>query len=255
MADRFHGKVAIVTGAASGIGDATARRLVAEGAKVALVDREEALLEEVAKSLPANQVMIETADVSDSRAVDGMVAAVVDRFGRLDVIVNNAGVHDGGDPASITDEKWRKVMSTDIDGVFYGCRAALPHLEKTNGSIVNTASVSGTGGDWGMSPYNAAKGAVVNLTRALALDLGKKGIRVNAVCPSLTRTAMTEDMMDDNKLLAKFAERIPLGRVCEPQEVAAVIAFLASDDASFMTGANVAVDGGVSASNGQPPQE
>ncbi len=92
-----------------------------------------------------------------------MVAAVVDRFGRLDVIVNDAGVHEGGDPACITDEKW-----------FYGCRAALPHLEKTKGSIVNTASVSGTGGDWGMSPYNAAKGAVVNLTRALALDLGKK---------------------------------------------------------------------------------
>ena len=108
-----------------------------------------------------------------------MVAAVVDRLGRLDVIVNNAGVHEGGDPASITDEKWRKVMSTDVDGVFYGCRAALPHLEKTKGSIVNTASVSGTGGDWGMSPYNAAKGAVVNLTRALALDLGKNGIRVS----------------------------------------------------------------------------
>ena len=120
---------------------------------------------------------------------------------------------------------------------------------------MNTASVSGTGGDWGMSPYNAGKGAVINLTRALALDLGKKGIRVNAACPSLTRTGMTEDMMDDKKLLAKFAARIPLGRVCEPQEVAAVIAFLASDDASFMTGANVAVDGGVSASNGQPPQE
>ena len=255
MVDRFHGKVVIVTGAASGIGEATARRFVAEGAKVALVDREEALLEKVAKSLPANQVMIETADVSDSSAVDGMVAAVVGRFGRLDVIVNNAGVHEGGDPASITDEKWRKVMSSDIDGVFYGCRAALPHIEKTKGSIVNTASVSGTGGDWGMSPYNAAKGAVVNLTRALALDLGKKGIRVNAVCPSLTRTGMTEDMMDDKELLAKFAERIPLGRVCEAEEVAAVIAFLASEGASFMTGANIAVDGGVSASNGQPPQE
>jgi meso-butanediol dehydrogenase/(S,S)-butanediol dehydrogenase/diacetyl reductase len=255
MADRFHGKVVIVTGAASGIGEATARRFVAEGAKVALVDRDEASLEKVAKSLPADQVMVQAADVSDSRAVDGLVAAIIGHFGRLDVIVNNAGVHEGGDPASITDEKWRKVMSTDVDGVFYGCRAALPHIEKTRGSIVNTASVSGTGGDWGMSPYNAAKGAVVNLTRALALDLGKKGIRVNAVCPSLTRTGMTEDMMNDKKLLAKFAERIPLGRVCEPEEVAAVIAFLASDDASFMTGANVAVDGGVSASNGQPPQE
>lgn len=105
-----------------------------------------------------------------------------------------------------------------------------------------------------MSPYNAAKGAVVNLTRALALALGKKGVRVNSVCPSLTRTGMTTDMMDDKELLAKFAERIPLGRVCEPNEIAAVIAFLASEDASFMTGANVAVDGGVSASNGQPPQ-
>jgi meso-butanediol dehydrogenase/(S,S)-butanediol dehydrogenase/diacetyl reductase len=105
-----------------------------------------------------------------------------------------------------------------------------------------------------MRPYNAAKGAVVNLTRALAMDLGKKGVRVNAVCPTLTRTGMTADMMGDGELLAKFVERIPLGRVCEPEEIASVIAFLASSDASFLTGANVAVDGGVSASNGQPPQ-
>jgi meso-butanediol dehydrogenase / (S,S)-butanediol dehydrogenase / diacetyl reductase len=201
MAERFKGKIVI--------GEATARRFVAEGAKVALVDRNKDSLEKVAKSLPADQVMVQAADVSDSCAVDGMVAAVMDRFVRLDVLVNNAGVHEGGDPTSITDEKWRAVMSTDVDGVFYGCRAALPHLEKIKGSIVNTASVSGTGGDWGMSPYNAAKGAVVNLTRALALDMGKKGVRVNAVCPSLTRAGMTEDMMDDKDLLAKFAERKP----------------------------------------------
>jgi meso-butanediol dehydrogenase/(S,S)-butanediol dehydrogenase/diacetyl reductase len=223
---RFEGKVVIVTGAASGIGAATARRFASEGAIVALIDREEIK----------------------------MVATVVKRFGRLDVLVNNAGIQEGGEPGDITNDQWRKVMATDVDGVFFGCRSALPHLEKTKGSIVNTASVSGTGGDWGMSPYNAAKGAVVNLTRALALDFGKKGIRVNAVCPSLTRTGMTADMMDDELLLAKFAERIPIGRVCEPEEIASVIAFLASDDASFMTGANVAVDGGVSASNGQPPQ-
>jgi meso-butanediol dehydrogenase/(S,S)-butanediol dehydrogenase/diacetyl reductase len=106
----------------------------------------------------------------------------------LDVLVNNAGVFEGGSPAQITNEQWRKVMATDLDGVFFGCRAALPHLQKTRGSIVNTASVSGTGGDWATSPYNAAKGAVANLT--LALDLGKKGVRVNSVCPSLTRTGM-----------------------------------------------------------------
>ncbi|HEX3677359.1 MAG TPA: SDR family oxidoreductase [Sphingomicrobium sp.] len=255
MNDRFEDKVVIITGAASGIGEATARRFSAEGAKVVLVDRQREALEKVAAELPSDRTLVHIADVSDSPAVGEMVASAVKRFGRLDVLVNNAGVHEGGDPAEITDGQWRKVMATDADGVFFGCRAAIPHLEKTKGSIVNTASVSGTGGDWAMSPYNAAKGAVVNLTRALGMDLGKKGVRVNSVCPSLTRTGMTEDMMDDKELLAKFAERIPLGRVCEPEEVAAVIAFLASEDASFMTGANVAVDGGVSASNGQPPQQ
>jgi meso-butanediol dehydrogenase/(S,S)-butanediol dehydrogenase/diacetyl reductase len=252
---RFQQKVVIVTGAASGIGAATARRFSSEGGCVALVDRNEISLADVAADLPKELTLAHIADVSDRKAVDAMVDTVVKRFGRLDVLVNNAGIFEGGDPGEITDEQWQKVMSTDADGVFYGCRAALPHLEKTKGAIINTASVSGLGGDWGMSPYNAAKGAVVNLTRALALDLGKKGIRINSVCPSLTRTGMTADMMDDRELLAKFAERIPLGRVCEPHEVAAVIAFLASDDASFMTGANVTVDGGVSASNGQPPQQ
>ena len=254
MNDRFENNVVIVTGAASGIGKATAERFSAEGARVVLVDRERQALEKVAAALPSDRTLARVADVSDSKAVDDLVALAVERFGRLDVLVNNAGIHEGGDPEKITNEQWRKVMATDTDGAFFGCRAAIPHLEKTKGSIVNTASVSGTGGDWAMSPYNAAKGAVVNLTRSLALDLGKKGIRVNSVCPSLTRTGMTEDMMDNQKLLAKFAERIPLGRVCEPAEVAAVIAFLASEDASFMTGANVAVDGGVSASNGQPAQ-
>ncbi|MBR1195732.1 SDR family oxidoreductase [Bradyrhizobium sp. AUGA SZCCT0240] len=252
---RFQGKVVIVTGAASGIGEATARRFSDEGACVALVDRNEIPLANVAADLPKELTIAHVADVSESAATQAMVETVVKRFGRLDVMVNNAGIFEGGDPAEITDAQWRKVMATDLDGVFYGCRAALPHLEKTKGSIVNTVSVSGLGGDWGMSPYNAAKGAVVNLTRALALDLGRKGVRINAVCPSLTRTGMTSDMMDDEKLLTKFAERIPLGRVCEPDEIAAVIAFLASDDASFMTGANVTVDGGVSASNGQPPQQ
>ncbi len=252
---RFEEKVVIVTGAASGMGEATARRFSKEGANVALIDRREDALEKVVADLPAERSLKQLVDVSASSAVAAMVTAVVERFGRLDVIVNNAGIHEGGEPADISNEQWRDVMATDLDGVFFGCRAAIPHLEKTKGSIINTASVSGTGGDWGMSPYNAAKGAIVNLTRALALDLGRKGIRVNAVCPSLTRTGMTEDMLKDEVLVAKFKERIPLGRVCEPEEVAAVIAFLASDDASFVTGANIAVDGGVSASNGQPAQD
>jgi meso-butanediol dehydrogenase/(S,S)-butanediol dehydrogenase/diacetyl reductase len=252
--NRFEGKVVIVTGAASGMGEATAIRFSEEGAKVVLVDREADKLKAVAARLPSDRTLVQVVDVSDSIAVNDMVESAVAAFGQLDVIVNNAGVHEAGEPQDISDERWRRVMQTDADGVFFGCRAAIPHLEKTRGSIINNASVSGTGGDWGMSPYNAAKGAVVNLTRALALDLGLKGIRVNAVCPSLTRTGMTTEMLEDKALVAKFEERIPLGRVCEPEEVAAVIAFLASDDASFMTGANIAVDGGVSASNGQPAQ-
>ena len=249
---RFEDKVVIITGAASGMGEATARRFSSEGAKVVLADRDHPPLDRLAAELPGERTLVLLVDVSDSISVDAMVTATVERFGRLDVLVNNAGVHEAGAPEDITDAQWHRVMSTDADGVFFGCRAAIPHLEKTGGSIINNASVSGTGGDWGMSPYNAAKGAVVNLTRALALDLGKKGIRVNSVCPSLTRTSMTTDMLMDQALVAKFEERIPLGRVCEPEEVAAVIAFLASPDASFITGANIPVDGGVSASNGQP---
>ena len=187
-----------------------------------------------------------------STEINALIEATIAKFGQLDVLVNNAGVFEGGDPATISDETWHKVISVDVDSVFFGCRAAIPHLEKTKGSIVNVASVSGIGGDWQASPYNAAKGAVVNLTRALALDLGPKGIRVNAVCPSLTRTGMTDGMMENTQLIKKFMERIALGRICEPEEVAAVIVFLASGDASFVTGAMIAVDGGVSASNGQP---
>lgn len=249
---RFQNKVVLVTGAASGIGAATARRFSEEGASVALLDRNHP--GKVAGELPVERTLAIEADVADPTAVSKAITETVQRFGRLDVLVNNAGVFTGGEPAEIDDDSWEKTIATDLGGVFYGCRAAIPHLKRSRGCIVNTASVSGLGGDWGMSPYNAAKGGVVNLTRSLALDLGKSGIRVNAVCPSLTRTAMTADMLKDEQLVAKFKERIPLGRVCEPEEVAAVVAFLASEDASFITGANITVDGGVSASNGQPPQ-
>ncbi|WP_158045912.1 SDR family NAD(P)-dependent oxidoreductase [Skermanella pratensis] len=252
--ERFKGKTVIVTGAGSGIGAATARRFSDEGAAVVLSGRSGDKLEAVAKDLPGDRTLVHVADVADQRAVEGLVAAAVERFGRLDVMVNNAGIAPTGPITEAPVEDWHAVIATDVNGVFYGCRAAVPHLVKTGGSIVNVSSVSGLGGDWNMSFYNAAKGAVTNFTRSLALELGAKGVRVNAVNPSLTFTDLTADMKDDAELMAKFKERIALGRAADPEDIAPVIAFLASDDARFVTGVNLPVDGGLSASNGQPPQ-
>jgi len=249
---RFKNKVVIVTGAGSGIGEATARRLSEEGASVVLAGSTSAKLEKVAATLPAERTRIQVTDVADYGQCERLVNAAVAAFGRLDVLVSNAGVATQGSVLEASLVDWKTTMDTNAGGVFHCARAALPELKKTRGNIVNTASVSGLGGDWAMACYNASKGAIVNLTRAMALDHGKDGVRVNAVCPTFTRTPMTDDMQEDEEIQKKFAERIALGRACEPREVAAVIAFLASEDASFVTGVNLPVDGGLGASNGQP---
>ena len=251
---QFDGRTVLVTGASSGIGEATARRFSRDGAAVVLVAHHRDELDAVVASLPGDRTLGHVADVSDLTQVEATVQAAIDRFGRLDVLVNNAGIAPTGPILEASVEDWHRVMAVDVDGVFFGTRAALPHLLKTKGCIVNTSSVSGLGGDWNMSFYNAAKGAVSNFTRSLALELGPKGVRVNAVAPSLTFTGLTRDMKSDDALLAKFAERIPLGRGAEPEEIADVIAFLASHDARFVNGVILPVDGGLSASNGQPPQ-
>ncbi len=250
--NRFEGKVVIVTGAGSGIGAATAKRFLAEGACVVLNGRRKEKLAETADGIDPTRVLLHDGDVSDEAYVTRLVEDTVSKFGSIDVLVNNAGVAAFGPILNSTTEQWRKVMSIDVDGVYFAIRAALPHLLKTGGSIVNVSSVSGLGGDWGGSIYNAAKGAVTNLTRALALELGSQGVRVNAVNPSLTSTEMTADFETNEPLIAKFKDRLPLGRGAKPEEVASVIAFLASEDAAFVNGVNLPVDGGVSASNGQP---
>lgn len=251
--NRFKNKTVLVTGAASGIGLAAARRFLDEGAQLAMLDIDEAHLKEAAAGLPEDRVLVQVGDTADKQTAGAVVKAVVDRFGKLDILINNAGVATEGDIMQTSEEDFAHVMAVNVAGYFHMAKAAMPELVKTRGSIVMTSSVSGLGGDWNTFAYNTSKGAVSNMVRAMALDAGKDGVRVNAVNPSFTKTGMTEDMLKDPELVAKFKERMPLGAPEDPDGIAAAMAFLASEDARLITGVNLPVDAGLRASNGQPP--
>lgn len=251
---RFNDKTVLVTGAASGIGLATARRFLDEGARVVMLDIDGAKLEEAVARLPQDRVLVQVGDTADKATASAAVKAAVERFGALHILVNNAGVAAEGDILKTSEEDFDRVLAVNVAGYFHMAKAAMPELVKTRGSIVMTSSVSGLGGDWNMFAYNTSKGAVSNMVRAMAMDAAKDGVRVNAVNPSFTKTGMTEDMVADPELVAKFRERMPLGAPADPEGVAAAMAFLASDDARLITGVNLPVDAGLMASNGQPPQ-
>lgn len=203
MSRRFAGKVAIVTGGGSGIGAAVATRLLDEGASVMISGRTDKRLSERTSKMPADRTGTFVANVSSRRDCDALVAETVERFGRVDTLVNAAGMNLVGTIEETSDEDWEECIASDLSGVFYMSRAAVPHLKETKGSIVNIGSVSSLGGGWSHAAYNAAKGGVANLTRSAACDLGKYGVRANTVAPGLTVTGMVEAIMDDQALWKK----------------------------------------------------
>jgi len=244
-------RVAVVTGAGSGIGRATAIRLAADGYRVTLAGRRESALTETANLIGTEGTLVTICDVTNPDAVQSTLDQTISTFGRIDVLVNNAGISRTAAFATVNLRDWRAVMAADVESIVLVTQAALPGLLETRGSVINVASLAGLGGDPKMTMYNAAKGAVVNLTRSLAVELAPQGVRVNAVAPSLTLTDAVADIPPDD--VAEFIRRIPMGRAADPAEIADVIAFLAGNDARFGTGVILPVDGGLRASSGQPP--
>ncbi|HEX7410467.1 MAG TPA: SDR family NAD(P)-dependent oxidoreductase [Candidatus Binatia bacterium] len=254
MNGRFARKITVITGAATGIGAATARRFAGEGAILLLADVNEAegtkLTEELSKA-GATAQFIRT-DVRNATEVEALLQAAVDRHGALHVLFNNAGIGAYGKTADLDIETWHQVIAVDLDAVFYGIRAAIPRMKAGGGGvIVNTASISGMFGDYGLAAYNAAKAGVINLTRTAAIDYARDGIRINAVCPGPVETPLLNPILMLPTAREEYARLVPMGRVGKPEEIAAAVAFLASEDASYITGTTLVVDGGVTAATGQ----
>lgn len=251
---RFVGRVAIVTAAASGIGLATTVRLLDEGATVLASDRDlDALKASLAdRGNAGGRLALGQLDVSDYGAVRDYVRSVADDHESIDVLVNNVGLGSWGSVDKLDVERWRTVIAVTLDSVFYTSKETIPLLRRARGAIVNTASISGLYGDNGFAAYNAAKAGVINLTRTLALDHAPDGVRANVVAPGLTDTPRVTWMQQTAEIAAEYDRRLPMKRAGTPGETAAAIAFLASDDASYITGAVLPVDGGLTASTGQP---
>jgi 3-oxoacyl-[acyl-carrier protein] reductase len=245
---RLKDRVAVITGSAGGIGLATACRFAAEGAAVVLADVKEAALagarDRVLAVAPQAEVQSIVVDVVRTHSVRSMVAAVMERFGRIDCLVNNAGITADARLVKMTDEQFDRVIAVNLKGVYLCTQAvADPMIRQGGGVIVNASSVVGLYGNFGQTNYAATKAGVIGFTKTWARELGPKGIRVNAVCPGFIRTPILDTIPPP--VVEKMIEKVPLGRLGNPEEIAAVYAFLASDDASYLNGAVIEVSGGI----------
>jgi 3-oxoacyl-[acyl-carrier protein] reductase len=247
---RFSGRVAVVTGAAKGFGEAISRRFHAEGASVVLADLDATAGEALAAEL-GERAAFRTVDVTRAEDVAALMDGATERFGRLDILCNNAGYSHLAMPMhELPEEDFDRQFAVNVKGVYLGCKYAVPIMiaQGEGGVIINTASIGAKRPRANLTPYNASKGAVLTLTRGLAHELGRQKIRVNAVCPVAANTAFMEGVRGgerlDERAQGALVRGIPLGRLCEPADVAAAVTYLASEDASFLTGVLLDVDGG-----------
>jgi meso-butanediol dehydrogenase/(S,S)-butanediol dehydrogenase/diacetyl reductase len=253
---RLEGKTALVTGGGTGIGRAITERFVAEGAKVCITGRRKAKLDEVCSACPAGFVLSVAGDIASYDDARMMVKRTIEFGGGIDILVNNAATDCQRPVTELRPEDWRRVIDTNLSGAFYLMREAIPHMVAVRGgSVINVASIGGLRCMPAAPAYGVSKAGLIFLAQQAALDYGPYGVRCNAVCPGATRTEMLEEALsgigagagvDVDAILARFAAGIPLRRVSSPHEIAAVCAFLAGDESSFMTGAVLVVDGGES---------
>jgi NAD(P)-dependent dehydrogenase (short-subunit alcohol dehydrogenase family) len=245
----FTDKKVLITGAASGMGAASAREFAALGAQVVIVDRDSDLAKKIAAEIGADPPIV--GDVSDSDFCKRAVESIIEKHERLDVLINCAGIIVRADAQGTTDEEWQEIMGINVDGVFFMSREAIGPMKKQgNGVIINFGSIWGSVGAAGVVAYCASKGAVHQITRAMALDHVKDGIRINAICPGEVDTPMLRSKRSrpvTNEDMQKLAETVPMGRLADPAEIAKVVVFLASDSASYITGSMITVDAGYTA--------
>ncbi len=253
---RVAGKIALVTGGGSGLGRAISELLAREGARVAVTDIDEAAAQDIASSINGSTPRAAIAlahDVTEAAAWSAALERTLAEFGGLHILVNNAGIAEGGSIEDTDLDTWRRVHAVDLDGVFLGCKLALPHMQASSGgSIVNISSIAGIVAGHNMAAYNSAKSAVRHLTKSVALHCAKQGygIRCNSVHPAFVRTPILDPLVErfgEEEAYAKLGRQTPLGRIGEPAEVAYGVLYLASDESSFMTGAELVLDGGLSA--------
>jgi meso-butanediol dehydrogenase/(S,S)-butanediol dehydrogenase/diacetyl reductase len=253
---RLKDRVALISGSGSGIGEATAKRLAAEGAAVAVVDLNEEGAKRVAEEIRkvGGNAEAMKANIGNPAEVENMIKFAIDKFGQLDILHNNAIRLYTGRIGEMSLDNFRKSVEVGLTAYFYATRCALEVMvPRRKGAIINTASVSGLAADYGLGAYNAIKAGVINLTRATAIEYARKGIRCNAVCPGAIATPPIMKMRRAIPELAKITEdAIPMGRYGEPNEIANVVLFLASDEASYVNGAYIVADGGLTAHTGIP---